>query len=72
MPVSNSPFSSHLLTYESLVGGGWASTSFFVDPKTGVAVVFGMQVAPIIGDSTHKKFLSVLEKEVYMALGVAV
>ncbi|KAJ7852088.1 beta-lactamase [Mycena olivaceomarginata] len=52
--------------------GGWASTSFFVDPKTGVAVVFGMQVSPIIGDSTHKKFLSVLERELYMALGVAV
>ncbi|KAJ7261704.1 beta-lactamase/transpeptidase-like protein [Mycena haematopus] len=51
--------------------GGWASTSFFVDPTTGIAVVFGMQVAPT-GDSTHKQLLSVLEREVYTALGVAV
>jgi hypothetical protein len=28
------------------VGGGWASTSYLVDPATGVAAVFGMQVAP--------------------------
>ncbi|KAJ7809167.1 beta-lactamase/transpeptidase-like protein [Mycena leptocephala] len=48
--------------------GGWASTSFFVDPTTGVAAVFGMQVAPT-GDTTHtKQLLSVLEREVYSAL----
>ncbi|KAJ7866173.1 beta-lactamase/transpeptidase-like protein [Mycena leptocephala] len=47
--------------------GGWASTSYFVDPATGVAAVFGMQVAPK-GDDTHKRLLSVLEKTVYAAL----
>ncbi|KAJ7826318.1 beta-lactamase/transpeptidase-like protein [Mycena leptocephala] len=36
-----------------LATGGWASTSYFVDPTTGVAAVFGMQVPPT-GDDTHK------------------
>ncbi|KAF8141098.1 beta-lactamase [Mycena galopus ATCC 62051] len=51
--------------------GGWAETSYFVDPTTGVAAIFGMQVART-GDSTHKRILSVLEREVYTALGVTV
>ncbi|KAJ6561998.1 beta-lactamase [Mycena capillaripes] len=46
--------------------GGWASTSFFVDPTTGVAAVFGMQVVRSVHD-THKRLFSVLEREVYKA-----
>ncbi|KAJ6562009.1 beta-lactamase/transpeptidase-like protein [Mycena capillaripes] len=44
--------------------GGWASTSFFVDPTTGVAAVFGMQVVRS-ADDTHKRLFNVLEREVY-------
>ncbi|KAF7374587.1 hypothetical protein MSAN_00343300 [Mycena sanguinolenta] len=36
--------------------GGWASTSFFVDPTSGVAVVFGTQLAPT-GDDMHDQNL---------------
>jgi hypothetical protein len=38
-----------------------------VDPTTGVAAVFGMQVPPT-GDDTHKRLFSVLEREVYAGL----
>ncbi|KAF7374585.1 hypothetical protein MSAN_00343100 [Mycena sanguinolenta] len=51
--------------------GGWASTDYFVDPTTGIAAVFGMQVAPT-SDNTHRRLLDVLEREVYTALGVTV
>ncbi|KAJ7047147.1 beta-lactamase [Mycena alexandri] len=47
--------------------GGWANTSYFVDPTTGIAVVFGSQVIPT-GDTTHKRLLGVLEREIYAAL----
>ncbi|KAJ6492582.1 beta-lactamase/transpeptidase-like protein [Mycena vitilis] len=47
--------------------GGWASTSFFVDPATGVAAVFGMQVVPT-GDNRHLKMWDLLERELYKAL----
>ncbi|KAJ6578099.1 beta-lactamase/transpeptidase-like protein [Mycena capillaripes] len=47
--------------------GGWASTSFFVDPAAGVAAVFGMQLVPT-GDETHKRLLDELEKELYKGL----
>jgi CubicO group peptidase (beta-lactamase class C family) len=30
----------------SVFWGGWAGTGFFIDPTTGIAVVFGVQVAP--------------------------
>ncbi|KAF7375628.1 hypothetical protein MSAN_00451900 [Mycena sanguinolenta] len=47
--------------------GGWASTSFFVDPTTGVAAVFGMQLVPT-GDETHMRLFDVLERGVYAGL----
>ncbi|KAJ6489042.1 beta-lactamase/transpeptidase-like protein [Mycena sanguinolenta] len=46
---------------------GWASTSFFVDPTTGVAAVFGMQVVPT-GDETHIRLFDVLERGIYAGL----
>lgn len=38
---------SHLinLPYYS-AGGGWAGTHGFIDPTTGIAVVFGIQMTP--------------------------
>ncbi|KAJ7775209.1 beta-lactamase [Mycena metata] len=47
--------------------GGWANTSYFLDPTTGIAVVFGSQVIPT-GDTTHKRLLGVLEREIYAGL----
>ena len=33
--------------YSSLtLGGGWAGTGYLIDPTTGIAMVFGTQVAP--------------------------
>ena len=29
-----------------MTGGGWAGTKHFMDPTTGIAVVFGAQVVP--------------------------
>ncbi|KAJ7066209.1 beta-lactamase [Mycena amicta] len=48
---------------------GWANTSFFIDPASGVAVVVGTQVAPI-ADVEFDKVSEELEKAVYEALGV--
>ncbi|KAJ7721020.1 beta-lactamase/transpeptidase-like protein [Mycena metata] len=47
--------------------GGWANTSFFVDPTTGVAAVFGTQLAPT-GDKDHNRLLDALERALYAAL----
>ncbi|KAJ6492574.1 beta-lactamase/transpeptidase-like protein [Mycena vitilis] len=47
--------------------GGWASTSFFVDPAAGLAVVVGNQVVPT-GDAEHRRLCDALEKELYKAL----
>ncbi|KAJ6578097.1 beta-lactamase [Mycena capillaripes] len=47
--------------------GGWASTEFFMDPATGVAAVFGMQLVPT-GDDTHKRLFDALERELYKGL----
>ncbi|KAJ7721030.1 beta-lactamase/transpeptidase-like protein [Mycena metata] len=46
---------------------GWANTSFFVDPTTGVAAVFGTQLAPP-GDKDHTRLLDALERALYAAL----
>ncbi|KAJ7459734.1 beta-lactamase/transpeptidase-like protein [Mycena latifolia] len=48
---------------------GWACTSFFVDPDTGIAVVFGTQLLPSDGwdPSYHKVWLEV-EEAVYAGL----
>ncbi|KAJ7168538.1 beta-lactamase/transpeptidase-like protein [Mycena filopes] len=47
--------------------GGWANTSFFVDPATGVAAVFATQLVPA-GDDAHKRLFDVLEREMYSGL----
>ncbi|KAJ7720824.1 beta-lactamase/transpeptidase-like protein [Mycena metata] len=47
--------------------GGWANTSFFVDPTTGVGAVFGTQLAPP-GDKDHNRLLDALERALYAAL----
>ncbi|KAF7374588.1 hypothetical protein MSAN_00343400 [Mycena sanguinolenta] len=47
--------------------GGWASTSFFVDPTSGVAVVFGTQLAPT-GDVIHDQKYDELERVLYSEL----
>ncbi|KAF8177054.1 beta-lactamase/transpeptidase-like protein [Mycena galopus ATCC 62051] len=47
--------------------GGWASTSFFVDPAMGVAAVFGMQQVPT-GDEAHMRLWDVLERGIYAGL----
>ncbi|KAF7336874.1 hypothetical protein MVEN_02123700 [Mycena venus] len=46
---------------------GWAATSFFLDPTTGVAAVFATQIAPT-GDETHEQLYALLERELYAGL----
>ncbi|KAF7333735.1 hypothetical protein MVEN_02330000 [Mycena venus] len=47
--------------------GGWANTSFFIDPTTGVAAVFATQLAPRF-DNTHHRLYDTLEKTLYAGL----
>ncbi|KAJ7733322.1 beta-lactamase [Mycena metata] len=47
--------------------GGWANTSYFLDPATGIAVVFGTQLIPT-GDKTHKRVFKDIETEIYAGL----
>ncbi|KAJ7762657.1 beta-lactamase/transpeptidase-like protein [Mycena metata] len=47
--------------------GGWANTNFFIDPTTGVAVVFATQLAPRF-DDTHHRLYDTLEKTLYAGL----
>ncbi|KAJ7500942.1 beta-lactamase/transpeptidase-like protein [Mycena galericulata] len=47
--------------------GGWANTSYFIDPTTGVAVVFATQLAPVFDDK-HGQLYGLLEKELYSSL----
>ncbi|KAJ7095963.1 beta-lactamase/transpeptidase-like protein, partial [Mycena belliarum] len=49
--------------------GGWANTSFFVDPTAGIAVVFGTQLEPT-SDDKYKHLYSLLEKVLYSSLKV--
>ncbi|KAJ6601929.1 beta-lactamase/transpeptidase-like protein [Mycena vulgaris] len=46
---------------------GWANTSFFIDPTTGVAAVFATQLAPRF-DNTHHRLYDILEKTLYAGL----
>ncbi|KAJ6561999.1 beta-lactamase/transpeptidase-like protein [Mycena capillaripes] len=48
---------------------GYATTSYFVDPAAGVAVVFGTQILPAT-DDTHERMYALLEKELYAGLRV--
>ncbi|KAF7357690.1 hypothetical protein MVEN_00814700 [Mycena venus] len=43
---------------------GYATTSFFVDPRSGVAAVFATQLLPM-GDATHEQMYDALERELY-------
>jgi hypothetical protein len=45
-----------------------AMTSYWVDPATGVAVVFATQLLPGL-DNTHERLYDLVEREVYAGLG---
>ncbi|KAJ6492576.1 beta-lactamase [Mycena vitilis] len=47
--------------------GGWASTSFFIDPTAGLAMVVGNQVVPT-GDAEHRQLCDALEGVLYKAM----
>ncbi|KAF8964756.1 beta-lactamase/transpeptidase-like protein [Flammula alnicola] len=51
----------------SVFWGGWAGTTHFIDPTSGIAVVFGVQVVPY-GDAEVVQFSSKLEALLYSAL----
>ena len=55
----------------SRLGGGWAGTKFFMDPTTGIAVVFGVQVAPSRDVEVYKVGIK-LETTLYQGLKVVV
>ena len=50
------------------IGGGWASTGYFMDPTTGIAAVFGVQVAP--QDTEATKVNIKLEYTLYKGLRI--
>lgn len=47
-----------------VLAGGWESPGYFLDPTTGFAVVFGVQLAPI-RDSEVSKVAKKLERTLY-------
>ncbi|CAK5269759.1 unnamed protein product [Mycena citricolor] len=47
--------------------GGWASTTYFMDPASGIAVLMGAQLVPS-GDDEYEKLFGILESEVYKAI----
>lgn len=51
----------------TLEGGGWASTSYLIDPTTGIAAVFGTQLAPGLADvdMTYENLWSEVEQALY-------
>ncbi|KAF8964753.1 beta-lactamase [Flammula alnicola] len=51
----------------SVFWGGWAGTAHFIDPTSGIAVVFGIQITPS-GDIEVVKVWSKLEALLYSAL----
>lgn len=50
-----------------IVGYGWAGTYYFMDPTTGIAVVYGTQVVPTC-DEEVVKLWEQLERAVYAGL----
>jgi CubicO group peptidase (beta-lactamase class C family) len=58
------------LTGRLRVGGGWAGTTFFLDPTSGIAVVFGSQMVPP-GDEKVIKLQQDLERALYASLEYA-
>ena len=60
------------MTKEQLGGGSsWAGTSYFIDPTTGIAVTFGVQIAPT-RDVELFKVSPKLESTFYQGLKVLV
>jgi CubicO group peptidase (beta-lactamase class C family) len=55
----------NLLYYSA--GGGWAGTHGFIDPTTGIAVVFGIQMVPSNNVDLVKNWTR-LEELVYSAV----
>lgn len=53
--------------HEVLPGSGWANTHYFVDPETGIALVFGTQLASVLDMETIKTLMQV-EEAFYAAL----
>ncbi|KAF8208802.1 beta-lactamase/transpeptidase-like protein [Mycena galopus ATCC 62051] len=51
-------------------GGGYASTSYFIDPESGIAAVFGTQLIPSPADydATYEKLWSEVEQAIYAGL----
>jgi len=47
---------------------GYATTSFFIDPAAGVAVVLATQLLPMV-DNNFEKMYDALERELYSGLG---
>jgi CubicO group peptidase (beta-lactamase class C family) len=53
------------------IGSGWAGTYFFIDPTTGVAVVYGTQlISPGLGtfDPELLKGLTAFEEALYAGI----
>ena len=50
------------------IGGGWASTGYFMDPTTGIAAVFGVQIVP--NDTEATKMNLKLERTLYKGLSL--
>ncbi|KAJ7789771.1 beta-lactamase [Mycena olivaceomarginata] len=78
LPPAAAQFSHGLLVNTADVPGkrrsgsgcwsGMAMTSYWVDPATGVAVVFATQLLPGL-DNTHERLYDLVEREVYAGLG---
>ncbi|KAJ7288425.1 beta-lactamase [Mycena rebaudengoi] len=53
---------------DSAAWSGWANTSFFIDPASGIAFVLGTQLAPP-GDDEYEKLYNEVERALYAGLG---
>ena len=63
-------FTFRVWSYLSMTGGGWVGTQGFLDPVTGIAAVFGVQVIPRpIFDLESYGIWDQLEKLTYAGLG---
>jgi len=56
-----------LKTFFCKKGFGWANTAHFIDPTTGVAVVFDMQALPTM-DISFSDYLARFESVLYKGL----
>lgn len=70
VPVSIFTFSSFVINPKTLFhfsGSGWANTNHFIDPTTGVAVIFGSQVLPPVNAEVQKYYVE-FEEVLYAGL----